>query len=496
MQRSRQQAFARCQTSAHKGSQQPQRSLVWLRVFGKPLALDRIPLCSRVARYFPNQTRDGRPTPARAGTRRRKLTGVGTAPYAGRWTTGANARRSPGQRGFFGLSRNAPETSLLWRLCSETSRRTVNPEPGGTIPRVQRERNDQRAGPDQQQETAHEQGPAPSSPERDDVILPISANPDAMKSAPAWASFIKRVEKLLWQIVRSRPTASHSASSSSSSSMPGAAELAEAKQLFQTKTNDNDLPTVELLRREPAFWHPEALYLLGCCVESGRGVPRRNVELASLYWICALEATDASGSTVKPFYYLDILWKLAEYFEKLNPNYFGKWAAPINYGKFFKVENPWWYLKELARLVWKDTPEHQEHFLPRSRESPQTSLLSKLTWDAWLSLSVSTRAMQLSVKMQRFAASLKQQPLLQVKKDCLKDFQGIFRLHPEPTLAFVRDLGDVLGRWWLVRTDTHAAVMVTSPRRVLLGEDVLVEHTQAIKLQRLRKEYSAMRIKS
>eukprot|EP00808_Paulinella_micropora_P024063 g55961.t1 len=34
MQRSRQQAFARCQTSAHKGSQQPQRSLVWLRVFG------------------------------------------------------------------------------------------------------------------------------------------------------------------------------------------------------------------------------------------------------------------------------------------------------------------------------------------------------------------------------------------------------------------------------------------------------------------------------
>eukprot|EP00808_Paulinella_micropora_P032165 g47114.t1 len=41
-------AFARCQTSAHKGSQQPQRSLVWLRVFGKPLALDRIPLCSRV----------------------------------------------------------------------------------------------------------------------------------------------------------------------------------------------------------------------------------------------------------------------------------------------------------------------------------------------------------------------------------------------------------------------------------------------------------------
>eukprot|EP00808_Paulinella_micropora_P024065 g55965.t1 len=31
--------------------------------------------------------------------------------------------------------------------------------------------------------------------------------------------------------------------------------------------------------------------------------------------------------------------------------------------------------------------------------------------------------------------------------------------------------------------------MVTSPRRVLLCEDVLVEHTQAIKLQRLRKEY-------
>eukprot|EP00808_Paulinella_micropora_P011623 g65220.t1 len=225
---------------------------------------------------------------------------------------------------FLARSRNAPETSLLWRLCSETSRRTVNPEAGGTIPRVQRERNDQRTGPDQQWETAHEQGPAPSSPERDDVILPISTNPDAMESAPAWASFIKRVEKLLWQIVRSRPTASHSASSSSSSSMPGAAELAEAKRLFQTKTNDNDVLVVDKLRRETAFWHPEALYLLGCCVESGRVVPRRNAELASLYWICALEATDASGTTVKPFYYLDILWKLAEYFEKLNPNYFAK----------------------------------------------------------------------------------------------------------------------------------------------------------------------------
>eukprot|EP00808_Paulinella_micropora_P012276 g35855.t1 len=390
---------------------------------------------------------------------------------------------------FLARSRNAPETSLLWRLCSETSRRTVNPEAGGTIPRVQRERNDQRTGPDQQQETAHEQGPAPSSPERDDVILPISTNPDAMESAPAWASFIKRVEKLLWQIVRSRPTASHSASSSSSSSMPGAAELAEAKRLFQTKTNDNDVLVVDKLRREPAFWHPEALYLLGCCVESGRGVPRRNAELASLYWICALEATDASGTTVKPFYYLDILWKLAEYFEKLNPNYFGKWAAPINYGKIFKVENPWWYLKELARLVWKDTPEHQELFLHRSREAPQTSLLSKLTWDAWLSLSVSTRAMQLSVEMQRFAASLKQQSLLQLKKDCLKDFQWIFLINPEPTAEFVRDLCDVLGRWWLGRTDTHAAVRVTAMREVLLGEDVLVEHTTAIKLQRLRKEY-------
>eukprot|EP00808_Paulinella_micropora_P010836 g63883.t1 len=76
-----------------------------------------------------------------------------------------------------------------------------------------------------------------------------------MESAPAWASFIKRVEKLLWQIVRSRPTASHSASSSSSSSMPGAAELAEAKRLFQTKTNDNDVLVVDKLRREPAFWH-------------------------------------------------------------------------------------------------------------------------------------------------------------------------------------------------------------------------------------------------
>eukprot|EP00808_Paulinella_micropora_P011624 g65219.t1 len=97
--------------------------------------------------------------------------------------------------------------------------------------------------------------------------------------------------------------------------------------------------------------------------------------------------------------------------------------------------------------------------------------------------------MQLSVEMQRFAASLKQQPLLQLKKDCLKDFQWIFLINPEPTAEFVRDLCDVLGRWWLGRTDTHAAVRVTAMREVLLGEDVLVERTQAIKLQRLRKEY-------
>eukprot|EP00808_Paulinella_micropora_P013864 g21432.t1 len=308
---------------------------------------------------------------------------------------------------FLARSRNVPETSLLWRLCSETSRRTVNPEPGGTIPRVQRERNDQRTGPDQQQETAHEQGPAPSSPERDHVILPISANPDAMESAPAWASFIKRVEKLLWQIVRSRPTACHSASSSSSSSMPGAAELAEAKQLFQTKTNDNDVLVVDKLRREPAFWHPEALYLLGCCVESGRGVPIRNADLASLYWICALKFIDASGTAVKSFYYLDIFWRLAEHFDK------SEWQSDV-----VKVSRQ-------STLVWDQDvlTEHREHFLARSREAPQTSLLSKLTCrEAWQSSAVNTFALQLSVKMQRFAASLKQQPLLQLK-NYAKDFR-------------------------------------------------------------------------
>eukprot|EP00808_Paulinella_micropora_P031419 g43385.t1 len=142
-------------------------------------------------------------------------------------------------------------------------------------------------------------------------------------------------------------------------------------------------------------------------------------------------------------------------------------------------------------LVWNQDvlPEHQEHFLAPRREAPQTSLLSKLNCrEAWQSSAVNIFALQLSVKMQRFAASLKQQPLLQLKNECLKYFQFIFRLNPEPTLAFVRDLGDVLVRWWLGRTDTHAAaVSVTASREVLLCEDVLVEHAQAIKLQRLSK---------
>eukprot|EP00808_Paulinella_micropora_P015372 g48751.t1 len=188
--------------------------------------------------------------------------------------------------------------------------------------------------------------------------------------------------------------------------MPGAAELAEAKQLFQTKTNDNDLPTVELLRREPAFWHQEALYLLGT------------------------GSSRVEGHARTP----------------------GALLAPQPRGP--------------ADVAFVET-----HLGCVAEPFRQHSCYAAQCQNATL------------------AASLKQQPLLQLKKDCLKDFQGIFRLHPEPTLAFVRDLGDVLGRWWLGRTDTHAAVRVTAPREVLLGEDVLVEHTQAIKLQRLRKEY-------
>eukprot|EP00808_Paulinella_micropora_P011627 g65225.t1 len=207
------------------------------------------------------------------------------------------------------------------------------------------------------------------------------------------------------------------------SPLPGAAELAEAKQLFQTKTNDNDLLAVELLRHKPACWQPEALYLLGRCVESGRGLPIRNAELASL------------------------------------------------------ARKPCWYLKKLAGLVWDEDDVllgYRESFLARSRKAPQTSLLSKLTWRAaWLSRPVSTYAMQLSVEMQQFAARLKQERLLQ-PEDNAKDFR------------------DVLGRWWLGRTDTHAAVRVTAMRAVLPSEDVLVEHTQVIELQRLRKKYKKL----
>eukprot|EP00808_Paulinella_micropora_P031194 g58405.t1 len=114
-----------------------------------------------------------------------------------------------------------------------------------------------------------------------------------------------------------------------------------------------------------------------------------------------------------------------------------------------------------ARLVKCAARTPGALFSPR-RDAPQTSLLCKLNCrEAWQSSAVNIFALQLSVKMQRFAASLKQQPLLQLKNECLKYFQLIFRLNSEPTLAFVRDLGDVLVRWWLGRTDTHAAAVTT-----------------------------------
>eukprot|EP00808_Paulinella_micropora_P031934 g78798.t1 len=88
-------------------------------------------------------------------------------------------------------------------------------------------------------------------------------------------------------------------------------------------------------------------------------------------------------------------------------------------------------------------------FSPQPRGTADVPLIQADCREAWQSSAVNIFALQLSVKMQRFAASLKQQPLLQLKNDCLKHFQWIFRLNPEPTLAFVRDLGDVLVRWWL-----------------------------------------------
>eukprot|EP00808_Paulinella_micropora_P025226 g3551.t1 len=99
--------------------------------------------------------------------------------------------------------------------------------------------------------------------------------------------------------------------------------------------------------------------------------------------------------------------------------------------------------------------------------------------------------MQLSVEMQQFAARLKQERLLQPEDDA-KDFRSFFRFEAEPTTYFWQDLSDVLGRWWLGRTDTHAAVRVTAMRAVLPSEDVLVEHTQVIELQRLRKKYKKL----
>eukprot|EP00808_Paulinella_micropora_P023106 g42573.t1 len=67
-------------------------------------------------------------------------------------------------------------------------------------------------------------------------------------------------------------------------------------------------------------------------------------------------------------------------------------------------DNLRYYRNWLASLVC-----HQD-VLPEHRE-------------AWQSSAMKTFALQLSVKMQRFAASLKQQPLLQLKNNCLKDFQ-------------------------------------------------------------------------
>eukprot|EP00808_Paulinella_micropora_P030027 g48177.t1 len=312
-----------------------------------------------------------------------------------------------------------------------------------------------------------DQEPSDRSPlalhERDDDVLLSFGNQDDFENADsesARVNFMQNEEKRLWKTLSCRPKVFSSASygTTSFSPLPGAAELAEAKQLFQTKTNDNDL-AVELLRHKPACWQPEALYLLGRCVESGRGVPICNAELASL---------------------------LIAYFEEVN--------AAINYGEHFRARKPCWYLKKLAGLVWDEDDVllgYRESFLARSRKAPQTSLLSKLTWRAaWLSRPVSTYAMQLSVEMQQFAGSLKQERLLQ-PEDYAKDFRSFFRFEAEPTTYFWRDLSDVLGRWW-GRTDTHAAVRVTAMRAVLPSEDVLVEHTQVIELQRLRKKYKKL----
>eukprot|EP00808_Paulinella_micropora_P011629 g65227.t1 len=142
----------------------------------------------------------------------------------------------------------------------------------------------------------------------------FKAMAERLGTLPPKSVILQSEAKLLRQVLNSRPAALP----------PKATErLADATQALQKRKYNR---AVTILRTEPVVWCAEALYHLGNCLESGRGLPTSDTDFAFLYW------------------------------------------------------NSLIYFAALARLVWSDDvlPQDKEDFLARSRNAPKESLMSKL----------------------------------------------------------------------------------------------------------------------
>eukprot|EP00808_Paulinella_micropora_P025701 g48502.t1 len=117
--------------------------------------------------------------------------------------------------------------------------------------------------------------------------------------------------------------------------------LADATQALQKRKYNR---AVTILRTEPVVWCAEALYHLGNCLESGRGLPTSDTDFAFLYWVCAINSCDPI--TPKSFYYLDLLWKLAQYRDRPGLNIVTEISCAT------PCQNSLLYFAVLARLVW------------------------------------------------------------------------------------------------------------------------------------------------
>eukprot|EP00808_Paulinella_micropora_P001356 g72994.t1 len=252
----------------------------------------------------------------------------------------------------------------------------------------------------------------------------------------------------------------------------GGSELAQAKDLLEKSPNEKkEKLAVELLRRKPALWQAEALYLVACCVSAGGGVRHSNPDIAFLYYTCALKFAGLGAK--RSFFYLDSLWHVVEYLERPD--------SKVSFVKLKANSDPGFHFKQLLGLMNELKPPHQQQLLERSRKALATSLLSKLAWrEMWPTQGeFSIKPMQLSVRMQRFALSIKGREIIKLE-DCQKEIRAFFFI--APTKYFWLDLRDVMARWWAARSILHAVVRSCAPREILVGQSVPVEHTQLIKL--------------